>query len=1513
MNGFFVTLFIDNRICQYKIDELIQNSFNGYVSEKMVFNSKDVFLPLLIKEESYFLQSKSSLWKMSCGNQEISAERKISHGDYVLFTKEDYSYYALFLDYSALSTCEEVYKLGDDSIFIGRSDEMNVVLDINNSVSRKCAAIIKSEEGHSVEDLSGKTGIYVNGVRESSCELHSGDEIFIMGTTMVYYPDKLIIPAEIKTNNLKKYDRFSVIAPIQGAEKKTPFVRTPRIIKSQDSGKVVIDPPPAPQKTKEMPFILTAGPSMTMLLVTFASLGVAISNIVNGGGLTSLITSGVMALSMLAGAFLWPALLRRYTRKQEREAEELRRKKYSAYLLEKEAEIINKYERNTRVLNEHMMPKPSLLSTFIKKHSRRLWERTPADDDFLNVRLGLGELDFDIEIQSPNKVFTIDDDPMIDSAVALREKYKKMHGVPISISLSRKKVVGVVGDYFEMCKVMVTSIVALHAPDEVKLALIYNSTDLSKMQWANDLPHVWSNDRKDRYVATNREEAKSLLASLEEIIYERESALGEGERRVPVFVVLVMDEGLTEDLPFRRHLINTENGIGVSTIFFGRHFNNIPKECSAIIQKDNEVCGMYIKNENNNKFIEFTSDEVSEELINEISAELNRTPVKTERGKSSVPDRVNFLDMFRVGNVGALEITNHWGTNISEKSLAAPVGVKAGGEVFSLDIHEKYHGCHGLVAGTTGSGKSEFLQAYILSMMINYSPNEVAFVLVDFKGGDMARPFLKSPHLAATISNLSENTLKRALISLEAEVKHRQNIFNQSAEKLGVDKIDINSYQKHFKDKKLSLPLPHLIIVIDEFAQLKSQHPEFMSKLVDIAQVGRSLGIHLILATQRPSGVVDPQIWSNSRFKVCLKVLDKQDSLDMINHPEAALIKQPGRAYVQVGYDEVFEQIQSGYSGADYIEQAEYIDEDSVSVSMVSWPAEKIRTAKQSFKDRRSERTQLEEIVSVIAEIGNREGLKAKKLWLPPLSSELLLSECQFTDSGFMPSKWDKEPVGGVVVGMADYPERQAQSPYTVNFLKDGHLAIYGSSGVGKSTLIQTIIYSLALKYSPELFNVMVLDFDGNSLANIASMPHCIRYATGGDDEGVEASLSILEDMIHERHEMFARAHCANYESYVSASGEKLPIVVAILDNYAAFREKMYKAEDALVQIVSAARSCGIYLIVTGNSKGAIYYKITEQISSRIVLTMNDSGAYRDILNAPIPIIPEQARGRALTVVDKRVVEVQFAVPYDVSNESNRTSLVMADYNKMSELAERPSVNSGTAPKRRKKEANSSPTAASALSSAKRVGLEPIPSNEVAFRFGKDITTGECMGFTLSESKRIFVALKTKGVTACEIINAMTTDFQDNVYLISSSRHEGVADCIVPVQDLDSFVFSLAELGEDDCAVIVIDGFSDFYDRISNEALTVFEKTLRGKAGLRIITLDNMERISKYRETGLYVTLVRCNDGVVLGGNVNDELAASLANSIYEIPVQFREKKLADGEAVIYSSGKISYTNIKGE
>ncbi len=244
--------------------------------------------------------------------------------------------------------------------------------------------------------------------------------------------------------------------------------------------------------------------------------------------------------------------------------------------------------------------------------------------------------------------------------------------------------------------------------------------------------------------------------------------------------------------------------------------------------------------------------------------------------------------------------------------MAAPLGVKSKNEIVSLDISDKgkAHGPHGLVAGTTGSGKSEILQTYVLSMASLYHPYDVGFVIIDFKGGGMANQFTDLPHLMGTITNIDGREINRSLMSIKAELVYRQEVFSRS----GVNHI--NDYIKLYKSGKVEEPMPHLIMIVDEFAELKAEYPDFMKEIISAARIGRTLGVHLILATQKPSGVVDNQIWSNSKFRLCLKVQTKEDSKEVIKTPLAAEIVEPGRAYFQVGNNEIFELFQSAYSGA---------------------------------------------------------------------------------------------------------------------------------------------------------------------------------------------------------------------------------------------------------------------------------------------------------------------------------------------------------------------------------------------------------------------------------------------------------------------------------------------------------------------------------------------------------------------------------------------------------------------
>lgn len=1498
MAEFFVIVFGGNQYFQYKIRDILANSFNGIVSEEYAFQGIRYCFPVVADGNRYSIENRNANWKFKINGEELNEKRTLNSGDYIKVSSKDVSLSMLLMEYSQCSLGSKAYELKKDSTyFIGRSDEMNIVIKSSDAVSRKHGSIRIDNTGSAfIDDISGKTGIYVNGKRENNYQLKIGDHIFIMGISMVFYGSMILIPSNIPVNGMEVCNLFESLVPSESVSNSL-YVRTPRIRKTLDKEAIEIDHPTPPQKQKEMPFILTAGPSITMTFAMLASLGVTISRVVSAErkDYASIIPSAIMAISMLLGALLWPKLSRSYNKRLMEANEQYRQKKYRQYLDDKEAEISRSYDRNTRIWNEVLYPSCSELIANIESKNRHLWERSVKDDDFLEVKLGKGQRTFEVEVAIKKSGFELEEDFLKAEAYKLADKYKELKKVPITLSLMTHKVVGVVGDYELIARNIITNIVSLYSPDEVKLVLVYNRYLEKKFSVYNDLPHMWSADKTNRYVATTEAEAYTLFSELDEKIQAREETLDKDDIRIPHYIVLAFDQTIIDSVPLRKALVNGENNLGISSVFFGERFNQIPKECEAIIQRNDETCGIYIKNENDNRFVLFTPDEVNDSDINRLICALSQVQIKKEKAASNVPDRVSFLDVYQVGNVEALNIESHWTANGSNKSLAAPIGVMAGGDAFYLDIHEKYHGCHGLVAGTTGSGKSEFLQAYILSMMINYSPNEVAFVLVDFKGGDMARPFLSSPHLAGTISNLSGNTLYRALVSLEAEVKNRQRIFNKSASHLGIDKIDINSYHRYYKEHRLTDPLPHLIIVIDEFAQLKTQHPEFMAKLIDVAQVGRSLGIHLILATQKPSGVVDPQIWSNSRFKVCLKVMDKQDSTDMINKPVAAMIKIPGRAYVQVGYDEIFELIQSGYSGAEYVPQASFINEDSVTVSMVNWPGEQLREAKDISRGEKSDLTQLEAVMKKMSNLGQELHVKAKKLWSDPLKEQLLFEEID---------SLNEEPFGQVFCGRMDLPHIQKQIDYAINFIKDGHLAIYGSSGTGKSTLVQTIFYAMALKYDPSKFNSFIIDFNGGSLIGLSKMPHCVAYVTDESENKVNQVLSTIGQIITDRRAKFVEANCANYESYLNGGGDDMPIILAVIDNYASFREKMYKCEDLLVQHISAARACGIYFIIIGSSKGAIYYKVTDHINNKVVFNMNDTGSYRDILNVHIPVFPENIKGRALVCFEKTVAEIQVAVPFDAESESNRVRQINAFYEALK-------VQYG------KLDAYEAPEE-NGIDFYEEEEYEPIYQKQEMKRYtgsvdlngiiiGTDLKTGEKIDYSSENQGIAFIANRDDDIDIIKDLCEKIIASGESLKVYSQRFKQLGIDGECCITNVDEFVSGYRDAN----CVLLIDGFSDLFDKISDDALRQLESILREQTKT-IITIDNMSRISDYSSTELYLKLVKCEFGVVVRGGADNNFAYLLSNAFYSIPEEYRGIALESNQATVYYKDTATFVQIGG-
>lgn len=1275
---FIVTFFVGNKAISRTMRDVLKNKNNALYTDTLGLPS-DFTMPFSRDNDETgvvytFKQEINDNYNATlngCACNNCSAQ----NGNYFIFKSKtnDCTLSILLIDTAVVRTGYRKYRLTKETnYYIGRTQINDISYNLSNYVSREKHAALRTDGiGNAfIEDLKRSVGIYVNGHLVHSKQLKPFDEIFLMGLSIVYMGEFIAVRDLCAESAIPLIKSFEVKAPISSTEEKKYFVSTPRILKSIEVDEVEVDAPPSPFTMDKTPAVLTIGPSFTMSLVMLVSLGSSITNAISGGELSTIIASGTMAVGTLLGSIMWPSLLRNYQKRRVISEENYRKRRYSAYIANIEKELIAKRERTVRVLDDSLYPSPMTLCAMLDSENNklRLWERSFEDEDFLAVRMGLGSRDFDVRLKTPKQGFRLYEDELCELPVELSKKYGTLNNVPLTLDIRNNHTIGIIGSKKNICVILneiILNVIALHSYDEVKLAIVASPKQASFFENFKNMPHVWSNDRKVRFFATTQGEVHFIFNKINEIVQEREGLQADSAAAVPHYVVIVTEPELIEKEALCRYLLDADNKVGITTLFAYGDITRLPKTCKTIIQSDDDRTGYYVKNKNGNRFIPFTLDTVESSNLLEFSKKLSRLSIKRDSRSLGMVDRISFLQMYKAGNVDELDIEGHWDNNNSAKSLAAPIGVMAGGKVFSLDLHEAYHGCHGLVAGTTGSGKSEFLQAFVLSLAINYSPKEIAFVLVDFKGGDMARPFMAKsyspalPHLAATISNLSGNILYRALVSLDAEIKSRQRVFNESAAALGVDKLDINSYHKYYKDGRLSSPLPHLVIIIDEFAQLKTQQPEFLSQLINIAQVGRSLGIHLILATQKPSGIVDPQIMSNARFKVCLKVADKQDSIDMINKPDSALIKNPGRLYLQVGYDEIYECIQSGYSGAGYVPTKTYMPDEEITVEMTDNTANPITSAKIDLSREKSDKTQLEAIVSKIVSIGQERLCAAKPLWLDMLPSKVNLSSLQLGRKGLCTA----------TVGLIDYVRTQEQKPLTIDFVKTGHIGLYGASGTGKTTFLQTLVYSLVCeyRYTPEDLNIYALDFGGRNLGYLADLPHTGGVAFSDDENKVSETATVLRELIEERKHIFAKKNCSTFADYRAVCDTSLPAILVLIDNFASLRDKYINIAEEFAEIIGNSSTYGVYFVITGSTRNSIHYKVTEHISSYFTLRMNDPSNYFDIHNVRPPIVPEDISGRGITVINKEVVEFQTAVALDGGNEAERLAAIDQEYRKLAD------------------------------------------------------------------------------------------------------------------------------------------------------------------------------------------------------------------------------------------------------
>ncbi len=1162
------------------------------------------------------------------------------------------------------------YEINQDGEYtIGSSHDQSIILNSNN-ISEEHAVLIKSGNRFAIRTIDNNYGIYINGKKESEKNLENGDIIFIMGYKIIILNSYIIINSyangitmnspHITQKELPKYEgELLKTIDDDNAElysENDYYSRSPRFVTTITDEEMKIDSPPGKVEPDDTPIIYTIGPMLTMAMSSVVSASVSITNALNGNGTwLTVAPTAAISLAMLGSTILWPTLMRKYNRKKQKAREEERQQKYIEYLEDKRAKLENTRTNQYQILTENY-PEPKNVENIVLNKRRNLWERQIDSDDFLNVRLGLGTIPLKVKLNYSNEDFSMSNDNLKDELKKIVATTKDINNAPVTANLTERNKLVIIGEkaYQEsILKSIILQLAVYHSYDDLKLVLMVNSNSSDIWEDIKILPHLWSNSRDIRFYADNYEDMSKISFYLEQVYMSRKYTDENGKRVeldlnyknvAPYYLIIVDNIKKNKNIEIISKILSEEKNIGFGLIILNDGIGNLPDECNDFLTAAGEKSAIIKNDLNKNNQQTFIMDDTSRIDLSLMCEKLSNIPIKLPMALDEQKSSIGFLEMYKVGKVEQLNILDRWNKNNPVNSLSVPIGIHPDGEIFNLDLHEKFHGPHGLIAGMTGSGKSEFIITFVLSLCLNFSPEEVSVVLIDYKGGGLTGAFennltgIRLPHLAGTITNLDKAEIKRSLSSIQSELKRRQTLFNQAKLELNESTLDIYKYQKLYRDGKIKEPISHLFIISDEFAELKSNQPEFMDELISAARIGRSLGVHLILATQKPSGIVDDQIWSNSKFKVCLKVQEKSDSMDVIKCADAANLKQVGRFYLQVGYNDYFAMGQAAYAGVKYIPKdkiTKIVDRDISFINNIGDTIKSIEIGERQEVAPLGE--ELPNILKYIYESAKTKNMVARKLWLDIIPKEIFVGNL-INKYKFKPQKWNILPV----IGEYDDPNNQRQDILTVDFNNNGNTLIYGVEG--KEIMLASIIYSLIITHGPDEINFYIIDFGTEMFGIFKNAPQVGDVVYINETEKLINLFNTLAGELERRKKMLIDYN-GDYNLYIKNGGTDLQRYIVIINNYESFSENYEDYVEVVSRLTREGERYGIMFIISASGVNAVRGKTSQNFSNQLCLQFNDPGDYTSILGSTHGMIPSEAIGRGLVKLHGEIFEFQTAYP----------------------------------------------------------------------------------------------------------------------------------------------------------------------------------------------------------------------------------------------------------------------------
>jgi S-DNA-T family DNA segregation ATPase FtsK/SpoIIIE len=1110
------------------------------------------------------------------------------------------------------------FALQPGSGYFGRQSGLEVSVT-DPLVSKQHARIDVFRDSVRIVDLNSANGIEVDGEPVTRVDLVNGARA-TLGDTVIEVRVQGIAPASLETRRgWVEFNRSPRVEPrYLGTEHVAPSI-------------------PAEKDTQAFPWVALFAPLLLGVVFAFT-----------GRGIQSLLFVAASPVLML-GTYI-------STRATRKRKEKLDADRFTQRTNALEALLAGEREKEREVRLRETPSTAEAVEAALRL-SPLLWTRRPEHWQFLTVNLGLGAMPSRNSIAISNEESALPE--FLEKIVDVKNRYREVDGVPVTESLPFSGALGLAGSHSVVApaaRAIIAQLTALHSPAELAVAAIVGPAWVPEFDWLKWLPHVGSPQSPiggTPHLANRQPTGDALLAALEELVAQRKaqpllrgaataekSALDAGAGveggqadvgggPVPALLLIV-----SEDAPVNRarliQLAESAADAGIYPLWVAASVAELPAVARSYLAlhddgRTGEVGLVRLGTEVKPIVVETLAREQALDFGRRLSAVVDAGAVVPD--DSDLPKTVSMLSLLGPDIATSPSIAaERWRLNDSlhDRTGAAPARRRAGrlralvghagSDAMHLDLRSQ--GPHALVGGTTGSGKSEFLQAWVLGMAAEYSPDRVTFLFVDYKGGSAFAECVKLPHCVGLVTDLNPHLVQRALTSLRAELRYREHLLNRKKAK------DLLELEKRGDPDSP----PALVLVIDEFAALAGEVPEFVDGVVDIAQRGRSLGIHLIMATQRPAGVIRDNLRANTNLRIALRMADETDSMDVVGDKVAGTFDPslPGRAIAKTGPGRLTS-FQSAYSGGWTSDVAAPASIDLADLAFGAEQAWERPAVEEDSSDDQGPTDQARLVGSLVA--------AAAELALPTPRRPWLESLAPVFDLTRMHQRSDVE----LVLGARDVPEEQAQDEAYFRPDIDGNVAIFGAGGTGKTVALRSLAAAAGITPRGGPVDVYGLDFGTGGLRMLEALPHVGSIVSGDDPERVIRLIRMLTAIRDDRSKRYSALNASTIVGYrLAANLPDEKRILLLLDNYPGFRGDFEIGAgrtqwySAFQELLSDGRGLGIHVALTADRPASLPSAIGATIQRRVILRQADESSYA-LLDAPKDVLSaDSPPGRAI-------------------------------------------------------------------------------------------------------------------------------------------------------------------------------------------------------------------------------------------------------------------------------------------